>query len=118
MQAFELQRATHLQQALDGAANPPPAAPGSTPLRFLAGGTTLLDLMKLDVERPARVIDIHRLGLDRVETLDGGGVKIGATLRNADLANHPLIVSHYPVLSQALLSGASSCAIWRPRAAT
>jgi xanthine dehydrogenase YagS FAD-binding subunit len=108
MQAFELQRATHLQQALDGAANPPPAAPGSTPLRFLAGGTTLLDLMKLDVERPARVIDIHRLGLDRVETVDGGGVKIGATLRNTDLANHPLIVSHYPVLSQALLSGASA----------
>jgi xanthine dehydrogenase YagS FAD-binding subunit len=108
MQAFELQRATSLQHALDVAANPPPAAPGSTPIRFLAGGTTLLDLMKLDVERPVRVIDIHRLALDRVEPIDSGGVKIGATLRNTDLANHPLIVSHYPVLSQALLSGASA----------
>jgi xanthine dehydrogenase YagS FAD-binding subunit len=108
MQAFELQRATSLQQALDAAANPLPEGQGSTPVRFLAGGTTLLDLMKLDVERPARVIDIHRLGLDRVETIDGGGVKIGATLRNTDLANHPLIRSRYPVLSQALLSGASA----------
>ncbi|CAB3779982.1 FAD binding domain-containing protein [Pararobbsia alpina] len=108
MQAFELLRADDLQHALSAAANTPAEGQGSTPVRFLAGGTTLLDLMKLDVERPARVIDIHRLGLDRVETIEGGGVRIGATLRNSDLANHPLIHSHYPVLSQALLSGASA----------
>jgi xanthine dehydrogenase YagS FAD-binding subunit len=108
MQTFELLRADDVQHALSTAANTPPAGQGSTPVRFLAGGTTLLDLMKLDVERPTRVIDIHRLGLDRVETVEGGGVKIGATLRNTDLANHALIHSHYPVLSQALLSGASA----------
>ena len=60
-------------------------------VRFLAGGTTLLDLMKLDVERPTRVIDINRLPLDRIEAIADGGVKIGATVRNADLAHHPLI---------------------------
>jgi xanthine dehydrogenase YagS FAD-binding subunit len=110
MEHFQLKRAADVKQALDmamaqtSAANPP-----STPsTRFLAGGTTLLDLMKLDVERPTQVIDIHRLPLDTVETLDGGGVTIGATVRNADLANHPLIKTHYPVLSQALLSGASA----------
>ena len=113
MEHFQLKRAADVKQALDMAMAPTgTAGPANTQstqsIRFLAGGTTLLDLMKLDVERPTQVIDIHRLPLDKVETLDGGGVTIGATVRNADLANHPLIKAHYPVLSQALLSGASA----------
>jgi xanthine dehydrogenase YagS FAD-binding subunit len=64
--------------------------------------------MKLNVERPGRVIDISRLPLNRVEATSDGGVKIGATVRNADLAQHPLIRDAYPVLSQALLAGASA----------
>ena len=110
MEHFQLKRAADVKQALDMAtAQTTAASPSNTQsTRFLAGGTTLLDLMKLDVERPTQVIDIHRLPLDKIETLDGGGVTIGATLRNADLANHPLIKTHYPVLSQALLSGASA----------
>jgi len=110
MEHFQLKRAADVKQALDMAmAQTTAASPPSTQsTRFLAGGTTLLDLMKLDVGRPTQVIDIHRLPLDKVETLDGGGVTIGATVRNADLANHPLIKTHYPVLSQALLSGASA----------
>lgn len=110
MEHFQLKRAADVKQALDMAmAQTTAASPPSTQItRFLAGGTTLLDLMKLDVERPTQVIDIHRLPLDKIETLDGGGVTIGATVRNADLANHPLIKTHYPVLSQALLSGASA----------
>jgi xanthine dehydrogenase YagS FAD-binding subunit len=110
MEHFQIKRAAGVKQALDMATAQANAAgtPGTPSIRFLAGGTTLLDLMKLDVERPAQVIDIHRLPLDKVETLNGGGVTIGATVRNSDLANHPLIKAHYPVLSQALLSGASA----------
>ncbi|HYR33496.1 MAG TPA: xanthine dehydrogenase family protein subunit M, partial [Burkholderiales bacterium] len=76
-------------------------------VRFVAGGTTLLDLMKLNVERPERVVDINRLGLDKIEPLAGGGLKVGATVRNADLARHPVVQRDYAVLSQALLAGAS-----------
>src|SRR5207302_2860103 len=77
-------------------------------VRFVAGGTTLLDLMKLNVERPEHVIDISRLPLDKVEPLGDGGLKIGATVRNSDLANHPIVQRDYAVLSQALLAGASA----------
>jgi xanthine dehydrogenase YagS FAD-binding subunit len=76
-------------------------------VRFVAGGTTLLDLMKLNVERPAHVIDINRLPLDKVEQQADGGLKIGATVRNSDLARHPIVQRDYAVLSQALLAGAS-----------
>jgi xanthine dehydrogenase YagS FAD-binding subunit len=107
MELFQIKRATDVKQAIESTQNPD-SSQGGASTRFLAGGTTLLDLMKLDVERPVRVIDIHRLPLDRVEAIDGAGVTIGATVRNADLANHPLIKAHYPVLSQALLSGASA----------
>lgn len=75
--------------------------------RILAGGTTLVDLMKLNVERPPVVIDINTLPLDRVEELPDGGLRIGALVRNSDLAHHALVQSRYPVLSQALLAGAS-----------
>ena len=76
-------------------------------MRFVAGGTTLIDLMKLNVETPARVIDINRLPLDKVEATADGGLKIGAIVRNSDLAHHPTVQRDYAVLSQALLAGAS-----------
>ncbi|MFK4070875.1 FAD binding domain-containing protein [Streptomyces sp. NPDC029674] len=75
--------------------------------RYLGGGTNLVDLMKLGVERPRTLIDVSRLPLDRVEELADGSVRAGATVRNSDLAAHPLVRSRYPVLSQALLAGAS-----------
>ncbi|HEY3599316.1 MAG TPA: xanthine dehydrogenase family protein subunit M [Paraburkholderia sp.] len=75
---------------------------------FLAGGTTLLDLMKLDVMRPARVVDIHKLALTRIEVLDDGRVRVGAMVTNTTLARDEAVHSRYPVLSQALLSGAST----------
>ncbi|HEY1999979.1 xanthine dehydrogenase family protein subunit M [Paraburkholderia sp.] len=108
MELFQLKRAADVKQALDMAQSAAAGPQNAPAVRFLAGGTTLLDLMKLDVERPTHVIDIHRLALDQVETIEGGGVMIGATVRNTDLANHPLIKTHYAVLSQALLSGASA----------
>jgi xanthine dehydrogenase YagS FAD-binding subunit len=77
-------------------------------VRFVAGGTTLLDLMKLSVETPARVIDINRLPLDKIEATPDGGLKIGATVRNSDLAHHPTVQRDYAVLSQAILAGASA----------
>ncbi|MFG3054808.1 FAD binding domain-containing protein [Kitasatospora sp. NPDC048239] len=75
--------------------------------RALAGGTNLVDLMKLGVERPTLLVDIARLPLDRIEPTPGGGLRIGATVRNSDLAAHPLVRDRYPVLSQAVLAGAS-----------
>lgn len=80
------------------------AAPGAA---FLAGGTGLLDLMKLYVERHDLLVDVGRLPLDMVEATPAGGVRIGANVRNSDLAYHDLIRTRYPVLSEALLSGAS-----------
>ncbi|MER7726719.1 xanthine dehydrogenase family protein subunit M [Streptomyces sp. NPDC096323] len=75
--------------------------------RFLGGGTNLVDLMKLGVERPGLLIDVSRLPLDRVTDTADGGLRIGATVRNSDLAAHPAVRTRYPVLSQALLAGAS-----------
>ncbi|MFZ0662551.1 MAG: xanthine dehydrogenase family protein subunit M [Acidobacteriaceae bacterium] len=95
MQAFRFSQAKTVDGALD---------PES---RFLAGGTTLIDLMKLDVETPARVVDINRLPLARVEASADGGLKVGALVRNSDLAIHPEVKARYAVLSEALLSGAS-----------
>src|SRR5205085_2413238 len=76
-------------------------------IRFLAGGTTLIDLMKLNVEQPQAVLDINRLPLDKIEALPDGGLTIGAGVRNSDLAYHPLVRKNYAVLSEAILSGAS-----------
>jgi xanthine dehydrogenase YagS FAD-binding subunit len=84
----------------------PPGAPAYA--RFIAGGTTLVDLMKLNVETPARLIDINRLPLGKIEALPDGGLRIGATVRNSDLAHHPAVQKDYAVLSQAILSGASA----------
>ena len=80
------------------------ADPGA---KFIAGGTNLIDLMKEDVERPSRLIDISRLPLKAVEETVGGGVRIGALVPNSDLAYHPLIERRYPLLASALLAGAS-----------
>ncbi|MFD1034004.1 FAD binding domain-containing protein [Sphingomonas hankookensis] len=75
--------------------------------KFIAGGTNLLDLMKLQVETPARLVDISRLPLNDIEEVDGGGVRIGALVPNSDLAASPIIRERYEVLSRALLAGAS-----------
>ena len=75
--------------------------------KFIAGGTNLIDLMKYDVERPARLIDITHLPLKSVEHTSGGGLRIGALVPNSDLAYHPLIEKRYPILSSAILAGAS-----------
>ena len=77
-------------------------------IRFVAGGTTLIDLMKLNVETPTRVLDINHLPFDKIEATPNGGLIIGATARNSTLAYHPTVQRDYAVLSQALLSGASA----------
>lgn len=95
MKAFTFKQAKTIDQALD---------PDS---RFVAGGTTLIDLMKLNVETPDAVVDINQLPLARVESTPDGGLKIGALVRNSDLANNADVKARYAVLSEALLSGAS-----------
>jgi xanthine dehydrogenase YagS FAD-binding subunit len=107
MDLFQLSRARDVRDAIEAGATARTAQQGAD-VRFLAGGTTLIDLMKLNVERPQRVIDISRLPLNQVEATADGGVKIGAMVRNADLAQHPLVRDRYSVLSQALLAGASA----------
>ena len=76
--------------------------------KFIAGGTNLIDLMKEDVERPSRLIDISRLPLKTVEATKDGGLRIGALVPNSDLAYHPLIAERYPLLASAILAGASA----------
>jgi xanthine dehydrogenase YagS FAD-binding subunit len=107
MHAFEFTRPPDVNSAAAAAASAKTAQQGAE-IRFIAGGTTLIDLMKLNVERPHTLIDLNRLPLGDVETLPDGGLKIGAMVRNSDLAQHPAVVRSYPVLSQALLSGASA----------
>ncbi|WPN45324.1 MULTISPECIES: FAD binding domain-containing protein [unclassified Pseudomonas] len=75
--------------------------------RFIAGGTNLLDLMKLEIETPTYLIDVNDVGLDRIEASQDGGVRIGALVRNTDLAAHPRIRKDYGLLARALLAGAS-----------
>jgi xanthine dehydrogenase YagS FAD-binding subunit len=75
--------------------------------KFLAGGTNILDLMKEDVERPNELVDVSRLKLAEIKAA-GGGVSIGALAKNTDTANHPLIRENYPLLTQAIVAGASA----------
>jgi len=75
--------------------------------KFIGGGTNLIDLMKGEVEQPLRLVDINHIGLDGIAELPDGGLRIGAGARNSDTANHPLVRTRYPLLTQALLSGAS-----------
>jgi xanthine dehydrogenase YagS FAD-binding subunit len=98
MKAFEYRAATDVATAV--AALPPGGS-------FLAGGTNLVDLMKLGVATPDVLVDVNRLPLHNVEALPGGGLRIGAGVRNSDLAADPRVRRDYPVLSQALLAGAS-----------
>ena len=107
MELFQFTKAVSVPQAIQSAAKASTAQQGAE-VRFVAGGTTLLDLMKLDVERPTQLIDINRLPLDQVEQLPDGRLKIGALVRNSELAHHPVVHARYQVLSQALLSGASA----------
>jgi xanthine dehydrogenase YagS FAD-binding subunit len=103
MHPFEYQRA----ESADAAVHALPSAHNPTGAKLIGGGTNLVDLMKGGVERPSKLIDITHLDLNTVTGTPDDGVRIGALVRNSDLANHPLIRSRYPLLSQALLSGAS-----------
>lgn len=107
MHIFEFIRPEDEAAAIAAAAKSKTAQQGAD-VRFLGGGTTLIDLMKLNVETPARVLDINRLPLDEIESTPDGGLKIGATVRNSDLAYHETVRRDYSVLSQAILSGASA----------
>jgi xanthine dehydrogenase YagS FAD-binding subunit len=107
MQSFDLVRASDPVAAVAAAAQSDTAQQGAS-VRYLAGGTTLVDLMKLGVERPDRVVDINRLGLDGIRKEENGDLLIGATARNSDLAHHPLVRDSYAALSQAILAGAST----------
>src|SRR5207248_4793960 len=107
MQIFEFIRPADSAAAINAAAKSKTAQQGAD-VRFLGGGTTLIDLMKLNVETPARVLDINRLPLDKIEDTSDGGLKIGATVRNSDLAHHRTVQRDYAVLSQAILNGASA----------
>lgn len=107
MRMFEFYRPENTTAAITTAAEAKTAQQGAD-IRFLAGGTTLIDLMKLEVETPARLLDINRLPFDKIEATPNGGLKIGATVRNSDLAHHANVQRNYSVLSQAILSGASA----------
>jgi xanthine dehydrogenase YagS FAD-binding subunit len=98
---FQYARANDVADAVRQMAGDPSA-------KFIAGGTNLIDLMKEDVERPSRLIDITRLPLKAVEQTPDGGVRIGALVPNSDLAYHPLIEQRYPLLASAILAGASA----------
>lgn len=104
---FQLITASTPSEASQVAATSQTAQQGAD-VRFVAGGTTLIDLMKLDVENPRQVVDINRLDLAKVEKQADGSVRIGALVRNSDLAHAAAITNGYPVLSEALLSGASA----------
>ena len=107
MHAFDFMRPGDAEAAIRIAAQTKTAQQGAD-VRFLAGGTTLLDLMKLNVETPARLVDINRLPFAKVEATPDGGLRIGATVRNSDLAYHPTVRRDYLVLSEAILAGASA----------
>lgn len=100
MKAFSYERARTPAEAAAAAARTPGA-------RFIAGGTNLLDLMKLEIETPAHLVDVNGIGLDSIEKTRDEGLRIGALVRNTDLAADRRVRRDYPVLSRALLSGAS-----------
>src|SRR4029077_473181 len=100
MNPFRYERATDAAGAVALLADVPTGA-------FLAGGTNLVDHLKLGVRQPDLLIDISHLPYDRIEALPDGGIRIGALVRNSDLAADRIIRSRYPLLAQALLAGAS-----------
>lgn len=99
MRRFEYSRADAPEQAAMSAS--------AKDASFIAGGTNLLDLMKLEIETPAKLVDVTRLTLKQVETTDEGGLRIGTLVTNSDLAAHPDVIANYPVLSRAILAGAT-----------
>ncbi|HCI30769.1 MAG TPA: molybdopterin dehydrogenase, partial [Psychrobacter sp.] len=99
MKRFEYSRADAPKQAATSAS--------SKDASFIAGGTNLLDLMKLEIETPIKLVDITRLELEQVETTADGGLRIGTLVTNSDLAAHPEVIANYPVLSRAILAGAT-----------
>jgi xanthine dehydrogenase YagS FAD-binding subunit len=103
MESFTFTRASTPDQAIQAAS----ASQTLGQTRFVAGGTNLIDMMKLNVERPRAVVDINGLPLDQITASPSGGLILGALSRNSDVAHHPTVLRDYPVLSQALLSGAS-----------
>ena len=107
MRIFEFIRPPDSQAAVAAAAQSKTAQQGAD-VRFMGGGTTLIDLMKLNVETPNKVLDINRLPFDKIEDTSDGGLTIGATARNSELAYHPRVQRDYSVLSQAILQGASA----------
>ena len=100
MKPFTYERAKSPAEAVAAAARSPTA-------KFIAGGTNLLDLMKLQIETPTHLIDVNGLALDKIETTTDEGLRIGALVRNTDLAAHPRVRRDYGLLSRALLAGAS-----------
>jgi len=106
MKAFQLIRPKDSDQAIAATAKTKTAQQGAE-IRFIAGGTTLIDLMKLTVEQPQSLVDLNRLPFDKIEALADGGLTIGAGVRNSDLAHHPIVRKNYAVLSEAILSGAT-----------
>ena len=99
MKRFEYIRALEPQQAVMFA-TPEDAS-------FIAGGTNLLDLMKIEIETPQKLVDITRLELQQIETTADGGLRIGTLVTNSDLAAHPTVIANYPVLARSMLAGAS-----------
>ena len=106
MDSFQFSRASTVDQAIQTGATSQTAQQYAE-VRFVAGGTTLIDLMKLYVERPKQVVDINVLPLKTVAPTPSGGLVLGALATNAEVAHHPTVERDYPVLSQAILSGAS-----------
>ncbi|WP_376959992.1 xanthine dehydrogenase family protein subunit M [Azospirillum sp. A26] len=107
MRAFSYERPDSVDAALHGVAGQPGTTTEAA-VKFVAGGTNLLDLMKADVMRPERLVDISRLGLDQIEDTEGGGLRLGALARNADTAYDARVQARYPMLSKAILAGASA----------
>src|SRR6187455_2343423 len=100
MRAFTYERASSVEAAAKSAASNPQA-------RFIAGGTNLLDLMKLEVETPPHLIDVNHLGLDQIEVTPEAELRIGALVRNTDLASDERVRRDYGVLARALVAGTS-----------
>ncbi|RXT30023.1 molybdopterin dehydrogenase [Rhizobium leguminosarum] len=100
MRAFTYERASSVEAAAKAAASNPET-------KFIAGGTNLLDLMKLEIETPTHLIDVNGVGLDKIEPTPEGGLRIGALVRNTDLAAHETVRRDYGLISRALVAGAS-----------
>ncbi len=105
MRPFTYTRAATVEDAVRSYAAVPESSPAFD-VRYIGGGTNLIDLMKMGVERPGTLVDVSRLPLKSIDEHEGG-IRIGAMVTNTECANHPLIRSRYPVLSQAILSGAT-----------